>query len=527
MAYLLDITRAGHPSISQSVADQDLVIGQGSDADIVVGGDGIQAKQARLEVRNQMVLLYNLGLPGMVRVAGKPVRSTLLNVGDVVEVGDSHLVLRQDEGDAQSPSAVRRSVYRKLIERMNLRKISIDHLGDDELWERCEKTVDEILSEDALPSGIDAQLIKRDVLNEALGLGPLEDLLSDESVTEIMVNGPDNIFLERNGKIVQSPSTFTSNEQVTNVIQRIVADIGRRIDESSPLVDARLQDGSRVNAVIPPISLQGPMITIRKFSKKMYVIEDIIRFGTLTPVMGDFLRHAVESRQNIIISGGTGSGKTTLLNVISSFIPISERVVTIEDSAELRLPQKNLCSLEARPPNIEGKGEVTIRDLVRNALRMRPDRIVVGECRGGETIDMLQAMNTGHDGSLTTLHANTPSDALMRLETMVMMSKLDLPVSVVRRQIASGVNFVVQQARLSDGSRRVMSIVEVGDIVDGELEVRPVFEFARHGYGPEGQVLGTFRACGYVPEFIVEAERVGLSRLESFHQAVEDSKRLT
>jgi pilus assembly protein CpaF len=339
--------------------------------------------------------------------------------------------------------------------------------------------------------------------DEALGLGPLEHLLSDASVTEIMVIDADTIYVERAGKITRSSARFTDEERVRAVIERIVTPLGRRIDESSPLVDARLPDGSRVNAIIRPLALKGSCITIRKFPKTALTIERLYQLDALTPTIGLFLQRSVIAKRNVVISGGTGSGKTTLLNVLSAAIPAGERIVTIEDSAELRLEQPHVVSLETRPANMEGKGQYTIRDLVKNALRMRPDRIVVGECRGGEALDMLQAMNTGHDGSLTTTHANSPAEALSRLETLCLMAGVDLPSRAIREQIASSVHLIVQQARLSDGTRKVTAVTELcGLDPQGDFELRTIYEYLRTGTGERGEVQGNFQATGYLPSFL-------------------------
>src|SRR6185503_2978941 len=330
-----------------------------------------------------------------------------------------------------------------------------------------------------------------EMTDEALGLGPLEQLLDDDTVSEIMVVTPQTIFVERHGKIELTDLRFTDDETVRAVIERIVTPLGRRIDESTPLVDARLKDGSRVNGIIKPLAIRGACITIRKFAKRALSLEDLIQVGTLTPQIARFLTRSVVVKKNILVSGGTGSGKTTLLNVFSGSIPSVERIITIEDAAELRLPQPHVVSLESRPPNLEGKGEITIRDLVRNALRMRPDRIIVGECRGGEALDMMQAMNTGHEGSMTTIHANSPREALVRLETLCLMAGLQLPSSAVRDQIAQSIHVVVHQSRLSDGSRRITSVSEVAGMDEnGDIRVRDIFQFVRTGTGPRGEVLG-------------------------------------
>ena len=347
------------------------------------------------------------------------------------------------------------------------------------------------------------------VVAEILGLGPIEQLLQDNTITEVMVNGPTDIYIERKGKIEKTNLKFENEEHLLRIIDRIVAPIGRRVDEASPMVDARLLDGSRVNVTIPPISLVGPVITIRKFSKIPYTDSDLVSFGTLTPELIQLLRACVEARLNLIISGGTGAGKTTLLNVLSAFIPSRERIITIEDAAELQLKQDHVVTLEARPPNIEGKGQVTIRDLVINALRMRPDRIVVGEARGGEALDMLQAMNTGHDGSMSTLHANTARDALRRLETMVLMAGMDLPLRAIREQVASALNCIIHLERLSDGSRRVVQVAEVQGMEGDVIVMQDIFHLEQMGF-KEGHILAQLRPTGIRPKFVDKIERTGI-----------------
>ena len=352
--------------------------------------------------------------------------------------------------------------------------------------------------------------IRREVIEEALGLGPLESLLSEESITEIMVNGHESIYVERNGRVERTTKTFVDDSQVRLVIERIIAPLGRRLDESSPMVDARLADGSRINAVIEPLAIDGPTLTIRRFGKKRLRIEDLVALGAMTRPIVDFLRAAVEARQNILVSGGTGSGKTTLLNALSSFIPRADRILTIEDVAELKLDQPHVVRLEARPPNLEGTGDVTIRDLVRNALRMRPDRIVVGECRGGEALDMLQAMNTGHDGSLTTIHANSARDALSRVETMVMMSGYELPLRAIRDQVSSAINLVIQVARLRDGTRRVTGVSEIIGMEGDVITMQELVRYAQRGLTPQGKVIGDFEVTGVQPHCLRRFEELGV-----------------
>lgn len=345
------------------------------------------------------------------------------------------------------------------------------------------------------------QRIISEMIDEVLGLGPIEPLLKDDSISEIMINGPHHIYVETKGKLVQTHVQFRDDVQLMNIIERIVAPIGRRIDEASPLVDARLPDGSRVNIIIPPLSLTGPVVTIRKFFRDALTIKDLIQFGTLSPQMAEFLEACVKGRLNILISGGTGSGKTTTLNVLSSFIPETERIITIEDSAELQLKQRHLITLETRPSNIEGQGQVSMRDLVKNALRMRPDRIVVGEVRSGEALDMLQAMNTGHDGLITTAHSNGPRDTLSRLETMVLMAGYDLPIRAIREQIASAVDIIIHQTRMKDGSRRITHIAEVQGMEGDIITMQDIFRFVQDGIGEDGKIRGHYESSGILPNF--------------------------
>jgi pilus assembly protein CpaF len=376
--------------------------------------------------------------------------------------------------------------------------------GDEALLRRrVEELVEEKLRSEKLP--FSRQMRNRlvsDMADEILGFGPIEPLLRDPTVTEVMVNRPDQVYCERFGKLELTDIQFRDLQHIRHVIDKIVTPLGRRVDESSPMVDARLPDGSRVNAIISPLSLNGPVLTIRKFSVDPYTVEDLIGFGTLTQGMAAFLAACVKIKLNILVSGGSGAGKTTLLNVLSSFIPEGERVVTVEDAAELKLHQPHVVRLESRPPNIEGKGEIKIRDLVRNCLRMRPDRIVVGEVRGGEALDMLQAMNTGHEGSISTVHSNTPRDALARLETMVMMSGMDLPSRAIREQIAAAVHLIVQIGRLSDGSRKVVNVTEIQGMEGNVIVLQDLFSFQQKGVGEGGKVLGMIQATGMVPKFI-------------------------
>ena len=392
--------------------------------------------------------------------------------------------------------------------------IAFDSLLDVTDPEELRKKVTEIVERVATVHGFAVTGAERasmidDLIAEVGGLGPLDPLLLDETITEIMVNGPDHLYIERAGKIHRVDSHFLNDAHVLRIIDRIITPLGRRIDGSSPRVDARLKDGSRVNAVIEPLSLVGPVITVRKFPAKPVGVDDLIRFGTATPEMFDFLRVCIEAKLNVFVSGGTGSGKTTTLNVLSSFIPNDERIVTIEDAAELQLQQTHVLTLESRPPNLEGMGEITIRDLLRNALHMRPDRIIVGECRGGEALDMLQAMTTGHDGSLSTGHANTPADMLRRLETMILMTGYELPLRAIREQVASAVDLIVHTARLKDGSRKIVNITEVYGIDDDEIQMQDVFAFEQTGMN-EGRVEGTLKPTGIRPTFMAKFKAEGI-----------------
>lgn len=394
-------------------------------------------------------------------------------------------------------------IHKELMKQLDLRRLHLDELTPDQVRSQLSELLEKIISgvRGQLPSAIDSAKLLKIVLDETVGLGALEELLADRDVTEIMVNCHDDIYVERAGRLEKSEVTFSSPDAVMSTIERIVSPLGRRIDESSPMVDARLHDGSRVNAVIPPLALRGPCITIRKFPEHKLVDKDLLRFGTLNEAMVAFIRICVEQRMNIVVSGGTGSGKTTLLNILSNYIPLGERVITVEDAAELKLVQPHVIALEARPANMEGKGQVTIRELVKNCLRMRPDRIVVGECRGGEALDMLQAMNTGHDGSLTTGHANTPRDMLRRLEVMVLMAGMDLPVMAIREQVSSAVDIIIQQNRFSDGSRRITSITEVTGMEGDVVQLSEIFRYQRKGFDSDGKIIGEFQATGLVPKF--------------------------
>ena len=409
---------------------------------------------------------------------------------------------------------IKQEIHRRLIAFLDLRRMDMKNIEDTELRSTTSRAIWSIMDAmgDTIPEDMDRQNLHKEMLDEVLGLGPIEDLIKDEAISEIMINRKDQIFVEINGKLFLTSRSFASDESLLGIIERIVSPLGRRIDESVPMVDARLQDGSRVNAIIPPLSLKGPVLTIRKFSRDPFTFERLIEMGSLTESIFEFMKIAVTSRKNIMISGGTSSGKTSLLNVLCDLLPKSERIVTIEDSAELQLPQEHLISLESKPPNIQGKGEVTIRDLVKNSLRMRPDRIVVGEVRGGEALDMLQAMNTGHDGSLTTGHANTPYDILRRLETMVLMAGMELPIRAVREQVASAIHVIVQLMRFSDGTRRVVKVSEmIGLDQDGNYQLLDIFAFKQLGVGEGGRVLGKILPTGAIPNCFRELQESGIS----------------
>lgn len=419
----------------------------------------------------------------------------------------------QVKGPVDPYAELKAKIQQRLIEEMDELDPSLlkDKTRAEELKVKTEEKVSTIIVEEGIPlARTEKQKLIQDVLDEVLGFGPLETLLRDEAVTEIMVNAKDRVYVERKGKLVLTEVVFRDDAHVMRIIEKIITPLGRRCDESTPMVDARLPDGSRVNAIIPPLALKGPSITIRKFSKKPLTIENLIQFGAVSREMADFLKACVLSKLNIIVSGGTGSGKTTLLNVLSSFIPEDDRIITIEDAAELQLMQDHVVSLETRPPNIEGKGAVTIRDLVRNSLRMRPERIVVGECRGGESLDMLQAMNTGHDGSLTTLHANTPRDSIARLETLVLMAGMDLPQRAIREQIASAIHLIVQQSRLRDGSRKATYITEVQGMEGDIVTLSDIFVFEQTGVDDKGKIVGRLKPTGIRPKFSEKFEAEGI-----------------
>ena len=526
---------------SRTLTDGTYMIGRNPSCQIRFDFPDVSERHAVLTVRDGRAVVEDLHSANGTYVNGEPIDgAVVLDSGMVVQVGESMLrvcdendwavkaaedaaqdepaagetepVARDAEEDDEPPPPdpmrelrrnVQEQIQKELLKRMDMKRLTmqgVDREGlEDTAREKIRQIIDEVVANGRLPDGIDPVRLEDDVFNEAMRLGPLEDLLADDSVSEIMVNGPDKVYIERGGKLQLSDCQFTDDASVLSVIERIIAPLGRRCDESQPYVDARLADGSRVNAIIAPLALSGPTITIRKFSKKALTPEDFIRFGTWTHNAAEFMKLCVWLRKNVIVAGGTGSGKTTLLNLLSGYIPHSERIITVEDAAELRLQQPHVVRLEARPPNIEGKGAVPIRDLVKNCLRMRPDRIIVGECRGGEALDMLQAMNTGHDGSLTTVHANSPRDVISRLETMVLMSGMELPSRAIREQIASAVDIIIHESRLSDGSRKVTAITEVTGLEGNQIVMQDIFAFRQSGVGENGKVIGSFQPTGAIP----------------------------
>ena len=538
---------------TRELADGTYMIGRAESCRIRFDAPEVSERHAVLTVRGGRAILEDLHSANGTLVNGEVIDAAVdLDGGMVVSIGTAMMrvseAVEEEEGreteegqetkdlrrvadssltsHVSSPPAVvadplrdlRRNVQtqiqHELLKRMDMKKLTVqgvDREGlEDSAREKIRGIIDEVVANGKLPQGIDPVRMEDDVFNEAMRLGPLEELLADDSVTEVMVNGPEKVYVERKGKLQLSDCQFSDDASVLAVIERIISPLGRRCDESQPYVDARLADGSRVNAIIAPLALSGPTITIRKFAKKALTPEDFIRFGTWTAEAAEFMSICVRLRKNVIVAGGTGSGKTTLLNLLSGYIPETERIVTVEDAAELRLQQPHVVRLEARPPNIEGKGAVTIRDLVKNCLRMRPDRIIVGECRGGEALDMLQAMNTGHDGSLTTVHANSPRDVISRLETMVLMSGMELPSRAIREQIQSAVDIIIHESRMGDGSRKVTAITEVTGMEGSQIVMQDIFTFVQTGVDANGKILGEFRPTGAVPTWIEQAKARGI-----------------
>jgi pilus assembly protein CpaF len=544
--------------VSSCELDQ-CTVGKAPDNLIVLRGWSVGKKHATIYKRSSQIYIEDHGAMSGTEVNGKAVTGEYgpLTDSDMITIGDNSLrVFLSDTASVVSPAPAEKSadvlptasvtvptvaaenktatspetqtadeilskqvklndakrfLHSKLIEQMDFRRLDVSGMSEDSLRDVAKATIEDVIQQANFSDpDIDLKNLARDLLNEVVGLGPLEELLADNDISEIMVNRFDEIYIEKKGRLTKAVITFSNDKAVLSAIERIVAPLGRRIDESSPMVDARLKDGSRVNAVIPPLALKGCNITIRKFSKNKLVDKDMINYGSVTTEMMQFLQIAVHHAANIIISGGTGSGKTTLLNVLSNYIPDDERIVTVEDAAELQLAKPHLISLESRPPNSEGKGSVSIRELVKNCLRMRPDRIVVGECRGGEALDMLQAMNTGHDGSMTTAHANTPRDCIARLEVMTLMSGLDLPIRAIREQISSAVHMIVQQSRFPDGSRKITHITEVVGMEGDIVQLQDIFLFKQDGYDEKGKIRGKFIATGNIPDFCQDMAKRGL-----------------
>lgn len=543
MVMRLNISSSGEKSRSVELPENaDLTIGRSDSSDIVLSDMSVSRRHVILSTSSGECFIEDLASTAGTWLNGEKIISKMrILPGDKLKIGGFELSLSKPEQVAtkpqqgkvgQAPSDGRVPIYdiqtstemysdemlelarviqARVLEILNIAGASVNKLPTSAMRPKVEDALDQVLRElrHRIPSGIQIEKFRAVLMDDLIGFGPLSPLLRAPDISEIMINGPDNIFVESKGIQYRTPVRFNGESHLQSIIQRIVEPLGRHIDAASPMVDARLDDGSRVNAVIPPLSLDGSLVTIRKFASKKLTDEDLIKFGSLNRPMAQFLKEAVRSRQNILVSGGTGSGKTTLLNILSQFIPEKERIITVEDSAELKLTHENLCRLEARPANIEGQGRITIRDLVINTLRMRPDRIIVGECRGAEALDMLQAMNTGHDGSMTTCHANNPRDALSRLENMVMMAGFELPSSAIREQIASAINLIIQQTRLPDGSRKIVKITEVCGRENNTILLQDIFTFEQEGYDENFKVVGHHCATGNIPRFIDQLRQSG------------------
>jgi len=554
----LRILANNQPFLTRDLPDGDfsLMVGRLSECDIVLPGNGVSRRHARIESRSGLLLVEDLNSTGGTFLNGDRIEGKMVIADkDVVKIDEYTISLAPAAAAAESaapaqerqaapppppPPPVRqkmpeqsqdfkkefanasvlyepeimsltRSIHEDILEKLNLSEGALKEINKADMRSKLETCLDRTLKErrHEIPSKIPMDLFRQALMDELVGFGPLSPLLRSSKISEIMVNGPNVVFVESGGKLFDSGVRFFNEQHLISIIQRIVEPLGRHVDDASPMVDARLPDGSRVNAIIPPLALHGASVTVRKFADKKLTTDDLIAFGSMTREMAIFLEEAVKARKNILVAGGTGSGKTTLLNVLSQFIPEGERVITVEDSAELKLTHPNLVNLEARPANIEGKGRITIRDLVINTLRMRPDRIIVGECRGAEALDMLQAMNTGHDGSLTTAHANNPRDALTRLENMVMMAGFELPSSAIREQIASALDLIVQQTRMVDGSRKVVKITEITGREGNQILMQDIFTFEQTGLDEKGRVQGYHTATGNIPQFIDEMRRSG------------------
>ena len=563
MRKLLIKDREGNLFAEKSLPQTDVIltVGRHSESDIILHGNMVSRKHARLFSANGIWFVEDCGsTTGTLVNHEKISETTPFEDQDVIEIGG--YVLSWSSGEHSDPPAkktsqaaphapasepgkgpesavpkvnnfldefknatllyteeamkLKRAIHEDVLEKLNLSMDAVKEIATGEMVKKAERCLDQVLRErrHEVPRNVPIDEFRQALLDELIGFGPISPLLRSPKISEIMINGPNVVFVESSGKLFNSGVRFFNDQHLLSIIQRIVEPLGRHVDEASPMVDARLPDGSRVNAIIPPLAFRGASVTIRKFADKKLTTDDLIAFGSMTREMALFLEEAVKSRKNILVSGGTGSGKTTLLNVLSQFIPEGERVVTVEDSAELKLTHPNLVGLEARPANIEGKGKITIRDLVINTLRMRPDRIIVGECRGAEALDMLQAMNTGHDGSLTTAHANNPRDALSRLENMVMMAGFDLPSRAIREQIASAIDLIVQQTRLADGSRKITQITEVTGREQDVILLQDIFTFEQSGIDEQGKVIGRHNATGNIPMFIEELRRSGKLTLD-------------
>ena len=565
----IQLSIPGHPPTIRRVNFGQHTIGRGLSADIRIKHDSVSRKHAQLSITETDTSIRDIGGDKALRRKGAGIISqAVVHPGDIFVIGDCELmVLPEEEQEPARPAAmlsaskplsgevtmlaevnktlpisavahpahealkslehiVMTSVITEelrplqiklqdlvLLELDLFRRTAMNSLSTTDLRHEAREAIERIIASGAitLPPHVDRPGFVREMTAEIMGYGPIEPFLTDESVSEVMVNGPNQIYIERQGRLTSVPTQFINSDSLMRVIERIVSPLGRRIDEGVPMVDARLPDGSRVNAIIPPLSLIGPVLTIRKFSKLRFTMERLVEMGSLTAEMAEFLQLCVRHRKNILVSGGTGSGKTTFLNALSASIPVTERIVTIEDAAELSLAQPHVIALEARPANVEGRGEISIRELVRNALRMRPDRIIVGECRGGEALDMLQAMNTGHDGSLTTGHANSPRDLLSRLEVMVLMAGMELPVRAIREQISSAVDIIVQQTRSADGRRRVTSIVEVDGMEGDVILTQPLFAFKQRGVAATGEIQGEYVGFGQPPRFYEDLAESGIA----------------
>ncbi len=546
----------GHLFLQKDVPDGVgvLTVGRHSDCDILLPGNRVSRHHAKIHFIHSAICIEDTKSSIGVLVNGEKIESESpanIELNDKVQIGpfvlkfvessssaaplpsspkkaeikskggDVSEQFRQEFGNfselyEENVMKLIRNIHEDVLEKLNLSKDAIKLVNNSDMQLKVEQSLDLALNErrHEIPVTLSRDLLRQTLLDELVGFGPLSRLLRSHKISEIMINGPSNIFVEYQGVCYPTEARFFNEQHLISIIQRIVEPLGRHIDEASPMVDARLPDGSRVNAIIPPLALRGASVTIRKFADKKLTTDDLIKFGSMTQEMALFLETAVKNRKNILVSGGTGSGKTTLLNVLSLFIPQKERVITVEDSAELKLTHPNLVSLEARPANIEGKGRITIRDLVINTLRMRPDRIIVGECRGPEALDMLQAMNTGHDGSLTTAHANSPRDALTRLENMVMMAGFELPSAAIREQIASALDLIVQQTRMSDGSRKIIKITEITGREKDQITMQDIFVFEQTGFDENQKVTGCHTATGNIPQFVEDLRRCGKLELD-------------